>query len=248
MLAQNLHWCGHFFLHDLLVLLFLRICLQTLPGETSSVEVHQHVPNSLQIIPPTLLDTQMRVDTGISSCASQILAFPVRNVLLCLWVPVLFGKTKIDYVHLVRLLAETDQEVVGLDVAVNEILCMHVLHAIDHLIRQHQDRLKTELPVAETEQVFQRRPEKIDDHDVIVPLHTIPVDVWDPDPACQDFVKFRLVQKLGMFRLDGFELDCDLLSSLNVGADVNIAERSRSDFASKSEFSTNTELHGQKGG
>jgi hypothetical protein len=42
-------------------------------------------------------------------------------------VPVLLGQTKIDHVDLVAALADTHEEVVGLDVAVDEVAGVNVL-------------------------------------------------------------------------------------------------------------------------
>ena len=46
-------------------------------------------------------------------------------------VPVLLGETEIDDVHLVATLANTHEEVVGLDVAVNEVTGVDVLDTRD---------------------------------------------------------------------------------------------------------------------
>ena len=44
-----------------------------------------------------------------------------------LWVPVLLGETEIDNVHLVTALADTHEEVVGLDVTVDEVPGVNIL-------------------------------------------------------------------------------------------------------------------------
>lgn len=66
----------------------------------------------------------MCVDAHVSSSAAQTLAFPVRNVLLRLRVPVLLRHAKVDDVDQVGGLGRgaADEEVVGLDVAVDEVL------------------------------------------------------------------------------------------------------------------------------
>mmetsp|Transcript_66791 Transcript_66791/g.173749 ORF Transcript_66791/g.173749 Transcript_66791/m.173749 type:complete len:208 (-) Transcript_66791:54-677(-) len=149
--AQDLDRCRHLLLHDLLVLLLLGVGLKALPWQAAAVEVHQHVPHRLQVVTPALLDAEVRVHARVPGSACQVLALAVRDMLLGLGVPVLFGKPEIDDVHLVCLLAQADEEVVGLDVAMDEVLGVDVLHAVDHLVREHQDRLQAELPVAETE-------------------------------------------------------------------------------------------------
>ena len=73
----------------------------------------------------------MCVDTGVARRARQIFVFSVRYVLLCACIAVLFGQAKVDDVHQVALLSQTHEEIVGLDVAVDEVLCMNVLHSAD---------------------------------------------------------------------------------------------------------------------
>ncbi len=41
--------------------------LEPLPRQGPSIEVHQHEAHALQIIAPTLLDAQMRIDTGVTA-------------------------------------------------------------------------------------------------------------------------------------------------------------------------------------
>ena len=81
--------------------------------------------------PRTLTDAQMGVDGGIAGSASQVLVFPVGDVLVGAGVPVFLGQAKVDDVHQVALLPQPHEEVVGLDVAVYEVLGVDVLDAAD---------------------------------------------------------------------------------------------------------------------
>jgi len=47
----------------------------------------------------------MSVDAGVTRCASQVLVFPVRDVLMRSSVAVLLGKTEIDDVNQISLLS-----------------------------------------------------------------------------------------------------------------------------------------------
>jgi hypothetical protein len=47
------------------------------------------------------------------------------------------------------------QEVIRLDIPMDEVLRMNVLHPTDHLIRQHENGLHGETTGAEVEQVLQ---------------------------------------------------------------------------------------------
>mmetsp|Transcript_122964 Transcript_122964/g.226495 ORF Transcript_122964/g.226495 Transcript_122964/m.226495 type:complete len:229 (-) Transcript_122964:394-1080(-) len=141
MLAKHLYWCGHLLLHDFLVFLFLAISFEPLPWQTPSIEVHQDIADSLQIITSTLLNTEMCVYASISCCACEILALSVGDVLLRLRVAVLLCQPKVNDVHLVGLFAQTNEEVVRLDIPVDEILGVHILNTIDHLICKHENSL-----------------------------------------------------------------------------------------------------------
>mmetsp|Transcript_127973 Transcript_127973/g.272904 ORF Transcript_127973/g.272904 Transcript_127973/m.272904 type:complete len:273 (+) Transcript_127973:155-973(+) len=174
---------------NLLILCLPRARLDPLPRQPASVEMHEHVADGLEIVAAALLYAKMRVDARVPGRACQVLVLPVRDVLLRLRVPVLLCKPKVDDVHLVRLLPQADQVIVGLDVPVNEILRVHVLHSVDHLVRQHEHRFQAELAITEAEQVLERRPQQVDDHDIVVTLHTVPVHVRDAHSSSEDLVE-----------------------------------------------------------
>lgn len=48
----------------------------------------------------------MRVDGGVACCASQVLVLPVRDVLVCAGITVLFSQAKVYDVNQVTLLAK----------------------------------------------------------------------------------------------------------------------------------------------
>lgn len=118
-------------LSNLLVLLLVGGSLKTLPWQSAAQEVHEDVAESLEIITTRLFASQMGVDTHVSSGAGQRLALAVRDMLLSLGVTVLLGHTKVDHVDDIGALGAgaTDEEVIGLDVAVNEILLVDGLDA-----------------------------------------------------------------------------------------------------------------------
>ena len=63
----------------------------------------------------------MCVYGGIAGGACQILTIAVGDVLTGLWVAESLRQPKINYVDVVLLLANTDQEIVWLDVAMQEV-------------------------------------------------------------------------------------------------------------------------------
>jgi len=62
---------------------------------------------------------------------------------------------------------------------VEEALAVHVVHARDQLVGEHERRLEREPAAAEVEEVLERGPEEVEDHDVVVPLGAVPPDARD---------------------------------------------------------------------
>ena len=96
----------------------------------------------------------MGVDGSITSSTSQIFVLTVWDVEVSLGVTVFLGQPKVNDVDLVAALADTHEEVVGLDITVDEGLGMNVLNARDELIGEQQNGFQGEFAVAEVEQVL----------------------------------------------------------------------------------------------
>ena len=160
----------------------------------------------------------MGVDGGVTSGTSQVLVLSVRDVEVGLGVPVLLGETKVDHVDLVASLANTHEEVVGLDVAVDEALGVDVLDAADELVGEQEDSLEGEFAVAEVEQILEGRAEKVEDHGVVVTLGAEPSDERNADAASKRLVDAGLILELRVLGLDGLKLDGNLLAGDDVGA------------------------------
>jgi len=103
-LAQYLNRSGHLLLHDLFILFLLAVGLESLPWQTATVEVHEHIADGFQIVASALFDAQVRIDTCIACGAGQVLSLSVWDVLLGLRVTILLGQAEIDDVNLVCLL------------------------------------------------------------------------------------------------------------------------------------------------
>ena len=97
----------------------------------------------------------MRIETGISSRTRQLLIVLEWNVTAIPWVLVPLGQSKVNYVDDVLLFAQANQEVVGLYVSMQESALVDELNALDHLDRQHQDRLVRELSATVLIEIFQ---------------------------------------------------------------------------------------------
>mmetsp|Transcript_164026 Transcript_164026/g.398639 ORF Transcript_164026/g.398639 Transcript_164026/m.398639 type:complete len:344 (+) Transcript_164026:167-1198(+) len=211
-LAQKVDGRGHLLLHDLLVLLLLRVRPQTLPRQRPAQEVEEDVAQGLKVVAAALLDAQMVVDRGITRRTGQVLVLAVHDVHVRLRVPVPLRQAEINDVDHVGAAAQPDQEVVGLDVPVDEGLRVHVLDTEQHLVGDHQHRLQVETAATAVEQILQRVSEKIHNEDVVRPLDTVPPDVRDAHGALQDLVELGLIDQLRVLRLGGLQLHGHLLA------------------------------------
>lgn len=196
-------------LANLLVLLLISRRLETLPWQPPAQEVHENVTEGLEIVSTRLLASQMGVDTHVTSGTRKRFTFPVGNVLLRLGVTVLFGHTKIDNVDNVGALRSwtANEEVVGLDVPVDQVLLVDCLDSrqlervsIDsydasvetyHLLCYHDDCLDRKLPVAVVEQVLETGTEQINHQDVMEAFLAEVINIRDP--GCEMLVDVQCV-------------------------------------------------------
>ncbi len=176
-------------LADLLVPLLERVGLEALPGQRAAQEIHEHVPEGLEIIAATLLLAEMCVNAHVAGRARQTLVLAVGYVLVGLRVYVGLGEAEVDDVHdvLPARRVASDEEVLGLDVSVDQVLGMHVLHAREQLYGYHEHGLERELAVAQVEQVLQRGAQKLQYQRVVPRARSEVVHLWHSF----DFNKYR---------------------------------------------------------
>lgn len=72
----------------------------------------------------------MGVNRGVPSRTSEVLSIAVGDVLSCLGITETLGQTEVDDVHVVLFLANTNEEVVRLDVSVQEVTRVHELNSL----------------------------------------------------------------------------------------------------------------------
>lgn len=120
-----------FLFPNLFILLFIRSRFQTLPRQTATEEIEKDMTERFEVVPPRLLSPEMRVDRHVPRGPAEGFTFAVGNVLFGFGIAVLLGHTEIDDVYRVGAFGAgaTDEEVVGFDVAVNEILFVDRLNA-----------------------------------------------------------------------------------------------------------------------
>ena len=76
----------------------------------------------------------MRIDGGIARSACQILAITVRDMLTSLWVAEPLRQSEVNHVYVVLLLADANEEIVGLDITMEEVPRVDKLDSLEHLI------------------------------------------------------------------------------------------------------------------
>jgi len=209
---------------NLFVLLLLCSSLESLPRQRPTQEVHEDIADALQIVSSTLLHPKMCVDACVSGSSCEVLVLTVLDVLVCLGITVLFGKTKIDGIDRVCLATKSNEEVVWLDVTMNEVLGVDVLDTAQQLLGNHQDGLQAELARAKVEQVLQTGSQEVHDHHIVVSFHTKVANVGDSNSTTQYPVEFGFVHELGMLGLDGLELDRNLFAGGNIRPEEDVTE------------------------
>lgn len=187
-------------------------------------------------------NTKVSVDGGITSSARQVLVLSVRNVEVRLGVTVLLGQTEVNNIDLIAAFADAHQEVVGLNITVDERLGVDVLDARDKLVGKEENRLQGELSVAEVEEILQARTEEVKNHGVVIALGTKPADKRDTNTTGKRLVDTGLIFELRVLGLDALELDGNLFSRDDVGAEVDITERTRSDFSADTVLVTDAQI------
>lgn len=132
-----------------------------------------------------LTNSQVSIDTRVTGGTGQVLVLAVWNMEMGLWVAVFLGQTKIDNIDLVATLANTHQEIVRLDIAVDEGFGVDVLDTRDKLVGQKQYSLQGEFSIAEIEQVLQTRSKQIKDHGIVVTFCPKPADEGNTDTSSE---------------------------------------------------------------
>ena len=173
----------------LLVPLLERVGLQALPGQRAAQKVHEHVAEGFEVVAATLLLAQMCVDAHVARGARQRLVLPVGYVLVGLRVDVGLGQAEVNDVYnmLTACRVPADEEVLRLDVAVDQVLGMHVLHAGKQLNCDHEHGLERELAVAQVKQIFQRGTQEFENKRVVARAWSEVIDLRHAFHCCLFF-------------------------------------------------------------
>ncbi|KAL7554876.1 hypothetical protein ACHAWF_018693 [Thalassiosira exigua] len=227
-LAQGGDGDGLLLLHDELVLLGGALGLEALPGEPALEEVDEDVADGLEVVAAGLLDAQVVVDGGVAGGAGEGPSLALGDVLEGAGVAVALRQAEVDAVDEVPRAAPVGDEVGRLDVAVDEVAAVHDLHALEHLIGDHEDGLEAEAASALVELVLEGGPEEVHDHEVVGVLGSEIVDLGEAGGVLELAVDLVFVAKLGAARAMLFEFHGHLLP-VGADAEVDVTERAATD-------------------
>lgn len=133
------------------------------------------------------------VDTRKEACAAELEAL-VRTF-LSVFESVL-GRAKINNVDDVALGTGSHKEILGLDIAMEQVLGVDVLESRKELVGDQEDSPERKGPVAVVEQVLKVGAKEVHDEDVEVILIAEPPDTRDSHTPGQRRVRFLLVAEI----------------------------------------------------
>mmetsp|Transcript_86197 Transcript_86197/g.221993 ORF Transcript_86197/g.221993 Transcript_86197/m.221993 type:complete len:367 (+) Transcript_86197:463-1563(+) len=196
------------------------------PGKGAAQEVHEHVADRLQVVPPALRDAAHGVDRGVAHRARE------RTVLhghVSAPSEVLLGEAEVDEVDVVLPALGAGHDVIRLDVAVHEARGVEVLHAAEHLLSQQDRGHDVELPAAALEPILEATLEEVRDHaaHAVRRAHEVQAHEALALAALHLAEHGRLARQHA--GADGLELQGDLRAGPLVDAAVHGAEAARAE-------------------
>jgi hypothetical protein len=93
------------------------------------------------------------------------------------------------------------------------------------LVCEEENGLEAEFAVAKVEEVLERGAEEVENHGIVIALGAEPSYKGNTHAAGEGLVDLGLVLELGMFGLDGLELDRDLFTGNDVDSEINVTWR-----------------------
>ena len=166
--AELLDGCVDLALLDASVLVVLVPGSESLPWQLALEQIQQHVPRALQVVAARLLNAEVRVGGGVSRGARETLLVSVGDVLVGVRVLPPLRQPEIDQVQCLRALLQANQDVLGLQVAVDVGALVEGLDALHELLRDQQHCLQRQLATTVHEEVLQGRTQQFYCHDIVV--------------------------------------------------------------------------------
>ena len=89
----------------------------------------------------TLLNTQVSINGSIPGSSGKVFPFSVGDV-FAISLDVSFGESEIKNENFMGCFVQSDTEVIGLDITMNEMSVVNVLDSLDHLIDENEYRFE----------------------------------------------------------------------------------------------------------
>lgn len=140
--AQLLYGGVDLALLDLAILVVLVPSAEALPRQLSLEEVEDHVTSTLEVVSPALFNTQVGVGRGISCGACKTLLVSEWYVLIRRRILPALSQTEVNQIQGLGVLLHANEDVLGLQVAMDVSHLMEELNPADELIGNDQDRLE----------------------------------------------------------------------------------------------------------
>ena len=131
------------------------------------------------------------------------------------------GQARVHNVDDVALGAGSHEEILRLDIAMEQVLCVDVLESSKELVGDEEDGFERKGPVAVVEQVLKRGPEEVYDKDVEVIVIPKPPDTRDSHSTGQRCVRVLFVAERRRALLVVRELEGNLVTPFDVGPYVH---------------------------
>ena len=144
----------------------------------------------------------MGIERCVACSSSQTLSFSVRDVLSTSGISVSFGKPKVNHINQVLALAESNNKIVRLDIAMEEVSLVNEFNSREHLVSKHKHGFERELATTVSEKVLERRPKELHDKSVVRTFSSIIKDVGNTHSTVEIFVELGLVVKLRILALN----------------------------------------------
>lgn len=148
------------------------------------------------------------------------------NVLSRFGINVPFAESEVDYMNLILLLTNANQEVIWLDISMNQPFLMQTLHECDTLQTYQGNCPLWERSLAVHMKRLKARPQHVRHHQVVVTLCTKEVHFGNPWWALQQLVQAVLVLHAWCLRRNQFHFNCYLFVAFDVECLVYFSKRS----------------------
>lgn len=156
----------------------------------------------------------MIIEAGVSTCATEGAAVPLPSSVR---IAKLLCQAEVNSIKYISLLANSHEEIIWLNIAMEKAFGMDVLDSRDGLVGDKEDSLERETSVAIVQQILEGWAKKIVDQRIVVALLPKPQDSRYSNTPRHSFICLRFGLEDARALLDMHELYRNLLVRLDVG-------------------------------